>query len=460
MADISKIKIGGTVYKLKDAQIRTALGIVDYATNTAYSKGDYLYYNGNLYIVNADITAGDNTQFSDLSTSALDVNADINAKYNELKGLIAGGVHYRGVTSTALYDGYTNPDIDINDDTYTAEAGDLVIYQDEGSSTGVRVDREFIWSGEVWNEFGAGIGTFGQLAFVDSAFGSVNTIDSIDFENGAAEVSADYTPEGSVEVTLGTLTQTPTEASIDYDDYTPQGTVAVTLGTLTQTPTEATLTKEDYTPAGSVEVTLTPTATAAELTKGDYTPQGSVSNITVIDSVGTLPTLSAAATATFATEGITADIDETDTEMLVFTVASTTVAVTAQGTFDQGSLPTTKVVTPTFTGTTAPSLIVTGVSYDKMGVQSAAFTGTTAPSLIVTGVSYNQAEANGATASFTGTLAENVIAKTVTYNQAEANGATASFTGTAATITSTGTVTGGITYTSTDKTITVTADSE
>ena len=54
---------------------------------------DYLYYNGNLYIVNADITAGDNTQFSDLSTSALDVNADINAKYNELKGLIAGGVH-------------------------------------------------------------------------------------------------------------------------------------------------------------------------------------------------------------------------------------------------------------------------------------------------------------------------------------------------------------------------------
>ena len=416
MADISKIKIGGTVYKLKDAQLRAALGIVDYAANTAYSKGDYLYYNGNLYIVNEDITAGDNTQFSDLDTSTLDVNADINAKYNELKGLIAGGVHYRGVTSTALYDGNTNPDITIDGETYTAEAGDLVIYQDTDTSGQYpEVDREFIYSGTVWNEFGAGIGTFGQLAFADSA-------------------SVDYTPEGLVDVTLEEFTQTPTEASIDYGDYTPQGTVEVTLEELTQTPTEATLTKVDYTPAGSVEVTLTPTATAAELTKGDYTPQGSVSDITVIDSLGELPTLGAAATATFATEGITADLDQTDPEMLVFTVASTTVAVTAQGTFNRGSLPTTKVVTPTFTGTTAPSLIVTGVSYDKMGVQSAAFTGTTAPSLIVTGVSYNQAGANGATASFTGTLAEDVIAKTVTYDKATANGATASFTGTSTTI--------------------------
>ena len=397
MADISKIKIGGTVYKLKDAQLRAALGIVDYAANTAYSKGDYLYYNGNLYIVNADITAGDNTQFSDLSTSALDVNADINAKYNELKGLIAGGVHYRGKveeSQTTLYDGASTNPIAIQDGsggyiTYTAVAGDLVI-QDEYTSggTGEYYAQEYIYDGGIWNELGYN-GVLGE----------------------------------------------PTEASIDYGDYTPQGTVEVTLGTLTQTPTEATLTKVDYTPAGSVEVTLTPTATAADLTKGDYTPQGSVSDITVIDTLGELPTLGAAATATFATEGITADLDQTDPEMLVFTVASTTVAVTAQGTFNRGSLPTTKVVTPTFTGTTAPSLIVTGVSYDKMGVQSAAFTGTTAPSLIVTGVSYNQAGANGATASFTGTLAENVIAKTVTYNQAEVNGATASFTGTTTTIT-------------------------
>ena len=424
MADISKIKIGGTVYKLKDAQLRAALGIVDYAANTAYSKGDYLYYNGNLYIVNADITAGDNTQFSDLSTSALDVNADINAKYNELKGLIAGGVHYRGKveeSQTILYDGASTNPIAIQDGsggyiTYTAVAGDLVI-QDEYTSggTGEYYAQEYIYDGGIWNELGYN-GVLGELAFADTAY-------------------TEYQPQGTVEVTLGTLTQTPTEASIDYGDYTPQGTVEVTLGTLTQTPTEATLTKVDYTPAGSVEVTLTPTATAADLTKGDYTPQGSVSDITVIDTLGELPTLGAAATATFATEGITADLDQTDPEMLVFTVASTTVAVTAQGTFNRGSLPTTKVVTPTFTGTTAPSLIVTGVSYDKMGVQSAAFTGTTAPSLIVTGVSYNQAGANGATASFTGTLAENVIAKTVTYNQAEVNGATASFTGTTTTIT-------------------------
>ena len=59
--------------------------------------------------------------------------------------------------------------------------------------------------------------------------------------------------------------------------------------------------------------------------------------------------------------------------------------------------------TPTFTGTTASNVLVTGVSYDKATANGATFTGTTAPSALVTGVSYDKATENGAT--FTGTSA-------------------------------------------------------
>ena len=66
------LNIGATIFK-KDSY---DLGIKDYETGVKYSKSDYLYYDGNFYIVNADITADNNTQFSDLNTSTLDVNAD------------------------------------------------------------------------------------------------------------------------------------------------------------------------------------------------------------------------------------------------------------------------------------------------------------------------------------------------------------------------------------------------
>lgn len=46
---------------------------------------------------------------------------------HRLEQAISGGVHYRGKTSTALYDGSTASSITISGSPYTPEAGDMVI---------------------------------------------------------------------------------------------------------------------------------------------------------------------------------------------------------------------------------------------------------------------------------------------------------------------------------------------
>lgn len=55
-------------------------------------------------------------------------------------------------------------------------------------------------------------------------------------------------------------------------------------------------------------------------------------------SAGSLPSLGAATSSPFATSGIDADVDDNE-EMLVLTTATTASAVTAQGAFDAGALP-------------------------------------------------------------------------------------------------------------------------
>ena len=224
MPYISQITLptGGT-YVLKDAQLRAAVGIKDYAEGVAYSKNDYLFYNGKLYIVNADITELNNTQFSDVNTTETTVNDDIKAKYNELKELIAGGVQYRGYTTTELADGDTTNPITINGELYTAHAGDLVIYAGHSGSAGPQDrDREFIFNDTMWNEFGS-TGVLKALAFADTASGSLT--------NGTASVSADYTPRGSVSVTL-TDDSTASNVSFTRGNYTPEGTIKVTNPTI------------------------------------------------------------------------------------------------------------------------------------------------------------------------------------------------------------------------------------
>lgn len=218
--------------------------------------------------------------------------------------------------------------------------------------------------------------------------------------------------------------------------YTPAGNVAVTLN---QTST-AMASTGTFTPVGNVtgNVTAAGTVAIARDDANGVQVSGTVSAPTItvtpntaqvqhITSVGTLPSYTAAkytapsvteAKAQFASEGIVAAIDGKDTEMLVFSAAGKSDALTATGfnagsytaaQFNAGALPElgdaqTVVVgikdatatAPTFTGdkfgaTFAGSEVAITASfkgaegnvsvsgnYDKAGVESATFAGTEA----------------------------------------------------------------------------------
>ena len=119
---------------------------------------------------------------------------------------VAGGVIFRGVTTTALTDGGSTNPITINSSSYTAVNGDLVLYG----------DQEFLYStsDNKWHEFGNTTG-LGSLAFKNSATGS-------------------FTPSGSV--SKPNVTVSPTTATIKEFD----GAGSVTAGTA-NTPTAVTL---------------------------------------------------------------------------------------------------------------------------------------------------------------------------------------------------------------------------
>lgn len=67
-----------------------------------------------------------------------------------------------GITTTALTDGATTNPITINGQSVTASAGDITAYG----------DKEFIWNGSLWQEFG-NIDDLGALAYKDDATGTV-----------------------------------------------------------------------------------------------------------------------------------------------------------------------------------------------------------------------------------------------------------------------------------------------
>ena len=220
MPYISKFKLPNSqnVYDLKDANVRALLGFKDYEAGTAYNKGDYLFYNNGFYIVNESIAAAADTQFADVDTTLVNsVGADILARYDEIKALIAGGIHYIGYTTTVLIDGATTNPITIDggdepDYSYTAKSGDLVIYVERDASGPIpgKPEQEFIFNGTHWNEFGS-TGALKALAFADTA-------------------STTYTPQGSINLNIQ---QGSTDVDVTREDYTPAGNIKVTDPTIT-----------------------------------------------------------------------------------------------------------------------------------------------------------------------------------------------------------------------------------
>ena len=257
-------------------------------------------------------------------------------------------------------------------------------------------------------------GALGLKAFAYAATGSatvgaqtVKGVKATGTSTGSITGAMDYAATEISSTGKVTATGTVTGSAISG------GSIAVTLKDA-EAATAATVTAEAYKPAGSVTsnfvadadngiaiagtvskptATVTPaTATVQEMkTPGtDY----SITNGSVVKA--------ADAKSDFATEGVTASVDEAS-ETLTFTAAGTSQAVTASGAVDytapvlSGALPTfgasaavmtgatVDVSQPTFTGnkyavnssfagTEVEDMKVTGVTYVKQAVDSATFT--------------------------------------------------------------------------------------
>lgn len=216
LSQLARVSLPGSVnpYALVDIDGRLMLA-PEYSTTAGYVTGDHVRYGGNpygcdLYRAKVDIPAPagpwDATKWD---------NVTVDSEIKRLEGIISGGVHYKGKTTTALYDGATTNPITINGGSYTAENGDLVLldlasasssyatatayaihtYIKEGSLYYIttaaitasentsfqaiksKVDQltsepEFLFDGTSWAVLGSISDGLGDLAFKDSATGT------------------------------------------------------------------------------------------------------------------------------------------------------------------------------------------------------------------------------------------------------------------------------------------------
>lgn len=378
---ISKLTIGEKTYYLKDAEARELLALL----GTAAKK---------------DVAAGVSADEQGLVTGAM-VQAAIAG--------ISGSMHFRGVfTSTAEV---TDP-----------AAGDVII-------VGV---KEYVYGGDPadWHE----LGDETIYALKTVTIGQQNLSANINLDTLAADMGlGKLSKKDSATGTVAGQTISGLKAKGNT-----AGSIAVEL---TQTSTAATLTKSDYTPSGNVAGTVVANGSvsiAKDAVNGTQI-SGSVSapmvtvtpatdTIKKVTSVGTLPTKAA---DTFVPNGDdeftqgseaqwSANVDEAS-ETLSFSFTANTLPTFKQGAkasytegeFDAGTLPElaatgTQVVTG-ITSATATAPVFTG---DKF---AASFTGASADitatfagekTSVVSGVSYDKAGVDAAKTKFTGAAVE------------------------------------------------------
>ena len=448
MADISQITLpSGTTYNLKDAQART----------------------------------------------------DIEA----LQSTITGGMHYIGVTTTALTDGASTSPIKINNADVTPNSGDIVMYG----------NLEFVWadSDSKWHEFGS-TGSLKALAFKDSASGSykpegtvskptftgsessvtitsasnangnyqpAGTVSKPSFTGASMTSTGSFTPDGSVTVTTkSTTNKTATVSSTTGTaTYTPGGTVSQPSFTGSSTTSTGT-----FTPSGSVNFTnANQTATVSKASSGTatYTPEGSVAAPTIsVKTAGSTATVKNPSSVTVTKTVVAAAPGATapSNNLTYYAVSGETLSLYQLG-YTTGASITTSDVTvktgdaayeataPKFTGTGA-RLVTGNISVPS----SASFTGTegtvsvsgtpagtvSQPTFTGTGVRLvtgNIPVPSAYTATFTGTEGDVSVSGTTTGSVSQPT-----FTGTKVQLSGTTTAAGSVsqpTFTGTSKTVTV-----
>ncbi len=430
---LSKVQLNGGTYWVKDAELRELLESA--ATKTA---------------VEQIITSGEganNTNSTIPTTLALTTWLEA-----QIQGL-TGAMHFAGVTDpeagetfdariAALY-GAKSP-----------EAGDIVI---DGT-------KEYVYDGSAWKELGdegtyatkseletavsgiqvAGV-ALGQdhavtaselitalglkaLAFKDGASGSVSTIDSGSVSIPAATLNLsgtavsvpqtfsamDATPSGDVTATASTV-------SISYDKFTG-GSVQVIDSVKYNDVSSIAVSSAaagsgdtaNYTPAGTITLpAFTGSFTAATTSVATVTDNGTAYSLS-----GGGVSRAANSSSAFATEGVTAAMDQSDPEMLVFSAAGTTNAITEVGALTF-TTPTLSGALPTFGNATVATGGTVGVSANG----DASFSGTG----VVLSATANKSQANAVTGTTTAAIAN--PAYTTVAVVVPAQEITASFTG-------------------------------
>lgn len=408
---LSKIKVNNAIYDLKDAAARADLGTL-IGSHAVEALGTAAWLNS----VGTVAEGGTN-----LPTAGA-VHAAIQAA---VAGL-AGAMHFVGVITGANFEAALAAFKTAHAE-YKETSGDIVIY-------GV---KEYVYDGTTWHELGdeSIYLTIGTAA--ETYVAKTRTIAGIDLQDDitAEEIKTALSLKALAYKDSASTTLNDYATGVSDATYTPAGSVEVTLS---QTST-AMQSSGSFKPAGTVTGT-TKAAGTVSIAKADGGTQisGTVSAPTItvtpataqvqhIDSLGTLPSYTAAqytapsvseAKSAFATEGVVASMDGTDTEMLVISAAGTSNALTSTGfnagsytaaEFNAGALPTLgaaqTVVTgitsatasaPVFTGDkfgatfagteadiaatfagTESSVTVSG-NYDKAGVKSTGFAGTEA----------------------------------------------------------------------------------
>ena len=384
---LSKVKIGGQVYYLKDAELRA---LVD-------NFGDAVGYNVD-------------TTFSKDSANLATSKAVAAYLENAIAGL-TGAMHFVGVKEALPETGANGDIVVVGKAEYVYADGNWILIGDEGvyaTITGVEAEyvkktltiagidlKDAITADELKTALG-----LGSLAYKNEAAGQITVVTGVQ--------DAEYTPAGSVEVKLNHAST----AMNSTGTFTPVGTVS-----------------GNVTAAGSVSIAKSDAGVqiSGTVSAPDITVTPATAQVQHIDSLGQLPSYTAAkyvapsiaeASAKFAAEGLVAAIDADDAELLVFSAAAKNDALTTTGfnagsytaaEFNAGALPTLgaaqTVVTgiasavasaPVFTGdkfgasfTGSEVAIAANFAgqegtvnvagnYDKAGVESAAFAGTKA----------------------------------------------------------------------------------
>lgn len=380
---LSKVKLGNTTYYLKDLDLRAIVNAFGNATAQ-------------------DVAASIGENVPGLATG-IQVYEYVNQKTADL----AGAMHFVAGTRAQQ----TNP-----------KAGDVVI---EGVI-------EYVYDGTTWQE----LGDEGTWVPKTRKIAGLDLIDDIT----VAELETALSLKALAKADTASVTVTDYATSITGASYTPAGSVTADVES---TSTAASLTKADYIPAGTVTGTVIPTGSvglAADANGFQISGTNSASSVSItpttetvlkaVDTAAVAPSFTEGAftpasmtntSKTVATEGVVAAIDETDTEMLVFTAADTDTAslITnfnggskAADTFKAGSAATFETekvwtgvssataaaqtftggkiaatftgnksgdaISASFSGTKATDALVTGVNYDKVSVDNFAFKGTAA----------------------------------------------------------------------------------